>query len=118
MYAGEHIDNPVAERTRKVQEWGVLTDWQKSIDGPMTFTLVAKQWAPTSRNYVRDVSTITDGFYNEFCNGDDPNPGLVQEARQGRQPKSTATAKVKTRAKAETEVAAVAEPAAERTAGS
>ncbi len=38
MYAGDHIDDPVAERTRKVQEWGVLTDWQKSIDGPMTFT--------------------------------------------------------------------------------
>ncbi|MFZ1989864.1 MAG: glucosaminidase domain-containing protein, partial [Alphaproteobacteria bacterium] len=31
MYAGEHIDNPVAERTRKVQDWGVLTDWQKSV---------------------------------------------------------------------------------------
>ena len=67
----------------------MLTDWQKSINGPMTFTLVAKQWAPTSRNYVRDVSTITDEFYNEFCNGDDPNPGLVQEARQDRQPKTT-----------------------------
>ena len=112
MYAGEHIDSPVAERTRKVQEWGVLTDWQKSIDGPMTYTLVAKQWAPTSRNYVRDVSTITDGFYNEFCNGDDPKPGLVQEAREGRQPKTT-TAKAKT-AKAETEIAAVAEPAIEK----
>ena len=84
MYAGEHIDNPVADRTRKVQEWGVLTDWQKSIDGPMTYTLVAKQWAPTSRNYVRDVSTITDEFYNEFCNGDDPNPGLAAGSPQGR----------------------------------
>jgi hypothetical protein len=110
MYAGEHIDKPVAERTRKVQEWGVLTEWQKSVDGPMTYTLVAKQWAPTSRNYVRDVTTITDGFYKEFCNGDDPNPGLVQEARQGRQPKTT-TAKVK-KAKAETEVAG-AEPSIE-----
>ncbi len=112
MYAGEHIDDPVAERTRKVQEWGVLTDWQKSIEGPMTFTLVAKQWAPTSRTYVRDVSTINDEFYNKFCNADDPRPELVQEAREGRQPpKSTATAKAK--AKAETEVAAVAEPAVE-----
>jgi Mannosyl-glycoprotein endo-beta-N-acetylglucosaminidase len=102
MYAGEHIDDPVAERTRKVQEWGVLTDWQKSINGPMTFTLVAQQWAPTSRNYVRDVATITDGFYSEFCNGADPEPGLVQEARQGRQPK--------TKAKDRTEVAAAAAP--------
>ena len=113
MYAGEHIDDPVAERTRKVQEWGVLTNWQKSIEGPMTFTLVAKQWAPTSRNYGRDVSTINDEFYNQFCNADDPRPELVQEAREGRQPPATtATAKAK-KAKAETEVAAVAKPAAE-----
>ena len=85
MYAGEHIDNPVAERTRKVQEWGVLTDWQKSITGPMTFTLVAKQWAPTSRNYVRDLSTIASDFYTKACNGPDPQPELVQEARKGRE---------------------------------
>ncbi len=82
MYAGDHIDDPVAERTRKVQEWGVLTAWQKSIEGPMTFTLVAKQWAPTSRNYVRDVSTISDEFYNQFCNADDPRP----EPRAGSPP--------------------------------
>ncbi len=104
MYAGEHIDAPVADRTRKVQEWGVLTDWQKSIDGPMTYTLVAKQWAPTSRNYVRDISTITDGFYAEYCNGEDPNP--VQEASRI-QPKTKATAK------AATEVAAATPPAAD-----
>jgi hypothetical protein len=114
MYAGEHIDKPVAERTRKVQEWGVLTDWQKSIDGPMTFTLVAQQWAPTSRSYVRGVSTISDEFYSGFCDREDPNPGLVQEALQGREPKSIATAKAKTKSKEKaTEVAAVAKPVAE-----
>jgi hypothetical protein len=80
MYAGEHIDDPVADRTRKVQEWGVLTSWQKSIEGPMTYTLVAKQWAPTSRNYVRDVSTITDGFYNAYCDGAGPAADTSQEA--------------------------------------
>ncbi len=87
MYAGEHIDNPVAERTRKVQEWGVLTDWQKSIHGPMTFTMLAKQWAPGSRGYVRDIATISSGFYDGECNAPDPQPGLVQEARKGREPK-------------------------------
>lgn len=80
MYAGEHIDDPVADRTRKVQEWGVLTDWQKSIEGPMTYTLVAKQWAPTSRNYARDITAIADGFYNEYCSGSDPAPQMQQEA--------------------------------------
>ena len=84
MYAGEHIDNPVADRTRKVQEWGVLTEWQKSISGPMTFTLVAKQWAPTSRTYVRDLSTIASEFYTKACTAPDPHPEYVQEARKGR----------------------------------
>lgn len=84
MYAGEHIDNPVAERTRKVQEWGVLTDWQNSISGPMTYALVAQQWAPGSRGYVRDIATIADGFYDSYCNAPDPRPELVQEARRGR----------------------------------
>ncbi len=88
MYSGEHIDNPVADRTRKVQEWGVLTEWQKSIKGPMTYTLVAKQWAPTSRNYVRDLTTITSEFYGKTCNGPDPHPEYVQEARQGREGKA------------------------------
>jgi hypothetical protein len=79
MYAGVHVDDPVAERTRKVQEWGVLTDWQKSIDGPMTYALVAKQWAPTSRNYVRDVTAITDGFYSAYCDGASPTQEASNE---------------------------------------
>jgi hypothetical protein len=90
MYAGEHIDNPVADRTRKVQEWGVLTEWQKTITGPMTFTLVAKQWAPTSRNYVRDLSTIASEFYTKACNAPDPHPEYVQEARKGHEGKPAA----------------------------
>lgn len=81
MYAGVHVDDPVAERTRKVQEWGVLTDWQRSIKGPMTYTLVARQWAPTSRNYVRDVNAISDGFYSSYCNGVDLNSNAPQEAQ-------------------------------------
>lgn len=84
MYAGEHIDDPVADRTRKVQEWGVLTKWQRSIKGPMTFALIAKQWAPSSRNYARDISAISDDFYASYCDMVDPYPERVQEARAGR----------------------------------
>jgi len=87
MYAGDHVDDPVAERTRKIQEWGVLTDWQKSVEGPMTFTLLAQQWAPGSRGYVRDIATISEGFYDKLCNAPDPRPELVQEARMGRETK-------------------------------
>ena len=107
MYAGERIDNPVAERTRKVQEWGVLTDWQRSIEGPMTFSLIAQQWAPGARGYSRDIATISDGFYDSVCNGPDPRPELVQEARKGRTP--MAETQVAELAPAETEAPTGAE---------
>lgn len=84
MYAGEQIQNPVAERTRKIQEWGVLTKWQNSIKGPMTYTLVAKKWAPGSHRYVRFMQAISTEFYGRYCNAPDPRPELVQEARGGR----------------------------------
>jgi hypothetical protein len=117
MYAGEHIDDPVAERTRKVQEWGVLTDWQRTIKGPMTFSLVAKQWAPGSRGYVSDIATISDGFYGSVCNGPDPRPELVQEARAGREPK--AQTQVAELAPAETDTTTTADvaPASDKPAG-
>jgi hypothetical protein len=81
MYSGEKVENPVAERTRNIQEWGVLTSWQKTIKGPMTFTQLAKQWAPTSRGYARDIDSVAQRFFNGACNEDDPRPELVAEAR-------------------------------------
>lgn len=89
MYTGTHVDNPVAERTRNVQDWGVLTDWQKTIKGPMTFVQLAKQWAPGSRGYVTDISAIQDRFMSGACNGPDPHPELVAEARKGLTAKTT-----------------------------
>ncbi len=83
LYAGETVESPVAERTRKVQEWGVLTNWQKSIKGPMTFAHVAKQWAPTSRAYARDIGNIAEAFYDGPCNGADPKPELLALAKPG-----------------------------------
>jgi hypothetical protein len=77
MYAGETIDNPVAERTRKVQEWGVLTSWQKTISGPMTYANVAKKWAPTSRGYARDIENVSEAFFDGPCKADDPKPDMM-----------------------------------------
>ena len=34
LYAGERVDNPVADRTRNVQEWGVLTAWHRGSRDP------------------------------------------------------------------------------------
>ena len=83
MYSGEKVENPVAERTRKVQEWGVLTSWQKTIKGPMTYKQLAAQWAPKSRKYAHDIENVADSFYDGLCKEADPRPELVAMARGG-----------------------------------
>lgn len=90
MYAGEHIDNPVAERTRKVQEWGILTDWQKSLHGPVTYDQLAKQWAPGSRRYSREIAGLVEAFYGSPCRGSDPQPELMALAQPGGATKTAA----------------------------
>ena len=62
LYAGEHLDNPVAERTRKVQEWGVLTDWQKTLKGPINYAearqAVGADVAPLRQRHRRHCRSI------------------------------------------------------------
>ena len=83
MYSGDHVTDPVAERTRKVQEWGVLTKWQRRLlaKGPVTFADLTRQWSPSDRGYARDIAAVADAFYGRFCNIPDPRPQLVAEAR-------------------------------------
>jgi hypothetical protein len=80
LYAGERVENPVAERTRKVQEWDVLTDWHKGFARPVTFGDLAAKWAPGTRSYRRMIEGIAERF-EEFCARPDPKPELMQEAR-------------------------------------
>lgn len=88
LYAGQRVDNPVAERTRKVQEWGVLTPWHGKFTRPITFTDLAAKWAPGNGAYGRMLEAIADKFKDDFCSKPDPRPELVAEAR-GQQPKAS-----------------------------
>jgi len=80
LYSGEKLENAVAERTRKVQEWGVLTSWQARFDRPITFGDLAAKWAPGSSSYSRMLEGIAERF-DVFCARPDPRPELVAEAR-------------------------------------
>ena len=91
MYTGEHVANPVAERTRKVQEWGVLSNWRKTVKGPMGFAHLTQQWAPTSPGYARDIEAVGAAFFMNVCKNADPRPELVAEARKGRTAMAAAT---------------------------
>ena len=80
LYSGERLENATAERTRKVQEWGVLTSWQARFDRPITFGDLAAKWAPGSGSYSRMLEGIAERF-DTFCGRPDPRPELVAEAR-------------------------------------
>ena len=89
MYSGQKVDNPIAERTRKVQEWGVLTSWQQKFTRPITFADLAAKWAPGSGAYGKMLEAVAEKFDEDFCSKPDPRPQLVAEAR-GQQPKAIA----------------------------
>lgn len=80
LYSGETIEDPVAERTRKVQEWGILKSMQRRARGSVTFRDLAKKWAPGS-DYVSGLESIAGRFHESFCNAPDPHPDWVAEAR-------------------------------------
>jgi len=80
VYAGETVDDPVADRTRKVQEWGILKSMQKRAGGVVTFRHLATKWAPGA-DYVSNISSLASRFHESFCNSPDPNPEWVAEAR-------------------------------------
>ena len=90
MYSGEIVAHPVAERTRKVQEWGVLTEWQKTIKGPLTFAQLAKKWAPPARKYGADIEQVAGSFIDGACKAADPRPELLAAARAGLMEAATA----------------------------
>jgi len=81
LYSGEKLDSPVADRTRKVQEWGVLTKWQSRFTRPITFADLAQQWAPGSTSYARMLDGIAERFV-EFCEKPDPRPELAAAVRR------------------------------------
>ncbi len=105
MYSGAYVENPTAERTRKIQEWKVLTKWQRQFKKhPMTFKDMARKWAPGSRGYPRDIEFVGERFYGSSCNTPDPQPELVLAARGGKaKPKTPAKIKQAKTKKANTD---------------
>ena len=80
LYSGRTVDNPVAERTRKVQSWGIVHPWAQRLGRPTTFRDLAGKWAPGSRGYPRNLKAIASVFFDKFCNIPDPDGGIEGEA--------------------------------------
>jgi hypothetical protein len=65
MYSGTRVYDPVAERTRKVQEW--LLPWSQSFKRPVTFTDLTKKWSPSDNGYSDDIEAVAKAYRSSFC---------------------------------------------------
>lgn len=77
LYAGIRVDDPIADRTRKVQSWGILDKWRSRVSQPVTYSDVGTKWAPVDRRYSDHMRTIAAIFMNDYCNRRDPAPELL-----------------------------------------
>ncbi len=84
LYTGAPVANPVAERTRKVQEWGIIARWQRTLGRATTFPDLAVKWAPDTRGYWPSIEAVARRFRDGFCGQPDPEPLLAGQAPQQR----------------------------------
>jgi len=66
MYSTTRIPNPIAQRTRQVQD--DVQDSMRRLHRPVTFADLARQWTGTDRNsYGAEMQKIAEKFSAEFC---------------------------------------------------
>jgi Mannosyl-glycoprotein endo-beta-N-acetylglucosaminidase len=68
-YSGERVDNPVAPRTREVQD-GIIAQ-SKRLGRAVRFGDLTRRWAADS-NYARSIVSVAERFTSAHCNGPDP----------------------------------------------
>ena len=64
-----------------MQEWGVLTDWQKTITGPMNYRSSPRSGRRVRATTLRDIANVADSFYDGLCKGADPKPEMMALAK-------------------------------------
>lgn len=66
MYATAHIANPVARRTRQVQD--DVQQAMRSLQRPVTFADLAREWTGTDRNsYGAEMQKLSEKYGANYC---------------------------------------------------
>ncbi|MEO0730857.1 MAG: hypothetical protein AAFY64_10790, partial [Pseudomonadota bacterium] len=86
IYAGERIARPIAERTAKVQAWGVLDDWLSGFTRPITYRDLALRWFPFDSGYDRKLAAVATEFYRAHCARELSLGAFVRDDKDGSDP--------------------------------
>jgi hypothetical protein len=80
LYAGQQVQDPVAERTRKVQQWNILADWQRENNNAITFEEMAKKWTKPTAVYPSLIDNHANAFMGQFCKGQEKEEAPIAQA--------------------------------------
>ena len=76
-YSGEHVEAPVARRTREKQD--EIVQKSKALGRPPTFKDLTRRWAADGR-YGSSIEFVAGRFRSAYCNGRQADPELVADA--------------------------------------
>jgi len=66
MYSTTRIPNPVAQRTRLVQD--DVQDVMRKLHRPVTFGDLAREWTGTDRNtYGAEMNKLAETYASRYC---------------------------------------------------
>jgi hypothetical protein len=90
-YSGEIIDNPVAPRTREVQQ--KVVELSRAVGRPITYRDLAGRWA-ADKKYGNTIASVAARFRATHCRGE-PEQQIAANER-ARAPRSVHTARAET----------------------
>ena len=91
-YSGELVDNPVAPRTREVQQ--KVVELSRATGRPMTYRDLAGRWA-ADKKYGNTIESIAERFRSLHCRGE-PEQQIAATERRPAAPQPERTARADT----------------------
>jgi hypothetical protein len=88
-YSGEIVDNPVAPRTREVQQ--KVVELSRAVGRPMTYRDLAGRWA-ADKKYGYTIASVAERFHTTYCRGEPEQQIAAAERAPVAQPARTARA--------------------------
>lgn len=83
MYSTTRIPEPVARRTRQVQD--DVQDIMRRLHRPVTFSDLAREWTGTDKNhYGLEMRRIAEKYASHYCNAASPNAQITAAVATGR----------------------------------
>jgi hypothetical protein len=84
-YSGEAVPNPVAPRTREVQD--KVVELSRALRRPVTYRDLAGRWA-ADRKYGTSIESIADRFRAAYCDGASEQQIAAAEPRPAARPQA------------------------------